>query len=278
MKFTPPSSTMLAVLLLALSAFVHSSAASAAPSYPFPWLDPSLPIEQRVSALIGNLSVQDKIDYLGNSNPAIDRLGLPSYDWWSEASHGVAWGGKATVFPSPIALAATWNRTLVYGSGRVVSNEGRGRYNDYRANNNNNSATFYGLNFYAPNINLFVHSQWGRGQETFGEDPVLTGQLAAQYVLGIQGNASGTEKYLQAGATAKHFFVFNYANDVNDDSVNVSLADLRLTYLPTFKTLVQEGRVESVMCSYKSVSTTRTCVDCRASISPLTCYVRMLCC
>ena len=246
---------MLVVLLLALASLVplSTAAAAAAPAYPFPWLDPSLPIERRVSSFIANLTLDDKVALLQNGNSAIPRLDLPAYDWWSEASHGVAWAGVATVFPSPIALAATWNSTLLYRAGRVVSNEARGRYNDYRQKNNNNSATFFGLNFYAPNVNMFVHPQWGRGQETFGEDPVLSGRLGAEYVQGIQGNASGEAKYVQAGATAKHFFVFNYANHIESDSVNVSMADLRLTYLPAFKTLVQEGKVESVMCSYKSV-------------------------
>ena len=243
---------MLVFLLLVL-AFVHPSAAASAPSYPYPWLDPSLPLDQRVSTFIANLTLDEKVGLLQNGNPGIPRIGLPSYDWWSEGSHGVAWAGRATVFPSPIALAATWNHTLLHAAGRVVSNEARGKYNDFRANNGNNSWTFYGLNFFAPNINMFVHSQWGRGQETFGEDPVLTGRLAAEYVLAIQGNTSfETGKYIQAGATAKHFFVFNYARGIESNSVNVSVADLRLTYLPAFKTLIQQGKVESVMCSYKS--------------------------
>ena len=242
---------LLLAFTVAFTSLFHPS--SAAPSYPFPWLDPSLNIDQRVASLIANLTVDDKVSLLQNGNPAIPRLGLHAYDWWSEASHGIAWGGKATVFPSPIALAATWNRTLLHAAGRVISNEARGRHNDYRAKNNNDSVTFYGLDFYAPNINLVVHSQWGRGQETFGEDPVLTGQLAVQYVVGVQGNASGDAKYLQASTTAKHWALFNYANGINSNSVNVSLADMRLTYFPTFKTLIQQGKVESVMCSYKSV-------------------------
>ena len=240
--------------LIAFASLFHPS--SAAPSYPFPWLDPSLPIDQRVSSLIANLTVDDKVALLQNSNPAIPRLSLPAYDWWSEGSHGVAWIGKATAFPSPIALAATWNSSLLYAAGRVLSNEARGLHNDYTLHHNNDSSTFYGLNFYAPNVNLFVHAQWGRGQETYGEDPVLTGRLGVEYVRGIQGNASGEAKYLQASATAKHFFMFNYANGINSNSVNVSLADMRLTYLPTFKALVQQGKVESVMCSYKSVRQT----------------------
>ena len=249
------------LIFLTLASLICSTSATAAASYPFPWLDPSLPIEQRVSSFIANLTVDDKVNLLQNSNPAIPRIGLAAYDWWSEASHGVAWIGKATAFPSPIALASSWNVTLQYGAGRVVSTEGRALHNDYTQQHNNDSDTFYGVNFFAPNVNMFIHAQWGRGQETFGEDPVLTGRLAAAYVQGIQGNASGEEKYLQAGATAKHFFVFNYANGINGDSVNVSTADLRLTYLPAFKTLVQKGKVESVMCSYKSVQTKPNCDD-----------------
>ena len=147
---------MLILLLLLLTCLVDSSAAAAAPSYPFPWLDPSLPIDQRVSSFIANLTVDEKVSLLQNSNPAIPRIGLPAYDWWSEASHGVAWIGRATAFPSPIALAATWNSALLYQAGRVVSDEGRGRHNDYMQHHNNDSDTFYGVNFFAPNINMFM--------------------------------------------------------------------------------------------------------------------------
>lgn len=185
-----------------------------------PQLDPSLPVEQRVSSFIANLTLDEKINLTQNGNAPIPRISLPNYDWWSEASHGIAWGGKATVFPSPIALAATWNSALMYSAGRVIGNEARGRYNDYRRQHGNDSTTFYGLNFYAPNINMFVHSQWGRGQETFGEAPVLSGQLtAAQYVMGVQGNVSEAE-YLQAGATAKHFALFSgWVRDLTEHGV-----------------------------------------------------------
>ena len=146
---------LVTLLLLTFACLFHPSAPSpAAPSYPFPWLDPSLPLDQRVSSLIANLTVPDKIGLLQNTNPAIPRMQLPAYDWWSEASHGVAWIGRATAFPSPIALASTWNPKLLHDAGRVVSNEGRGLYNDYRARNGNNSDEFYGVNFFAPNINM----------------------------------------------------------------------------------------------------------------------------
>ena len=151
------------------------------------------------------LTVAEKLSLMSNKQPAIGRLGLPYYDWESEGSHGVARAGRATVFPSPIMMAATFSASISYRAGRVVSMEGRGKFNDYVKRHGGNNTRWYSLDFLAPNINLFLHPLWGRGQETYGEDPFLTAEMGAQYVLGIQNwdPSNASTAYVEAGATCK---------------------------------------------------------------------------
>ena len=251
----------LTILLLLLLTSLPSSLSHAPPpaAARFPWLDPTLPLSTRISTLLSNLTLAEKISLSMHSNPPLLRVGLPGYSWWSEGSHGVAWAGVATVFPSPIALAASFNAPMQAVIGRVVSNEARGKHNDdARKNAGNTTTDWFGLSFYAPNVNLAVHAQWGRLQECYGEDPYLTGTMASQYVRGLQGNQTGRDAYLQAGATVKHFWGFNYASGVEASNVILSLADMRLTYLVAFRYLVEAG-VESTMCSYNAVNGPPTC-------------------
>ena len=162
----------------------------------------SLPIRQRVDDLISQMTLEEKVLQMQNSAPAIARLGVSAYDWWSEGLHGVARSGHATVFPQAIGMAATWNSNLIFREGRVISTEARAKYN--QAQRENIHGTYYGLTFWSPNINIFRDPRWGRGQETYGEDPFLAGKLGVAFVKGLQGD---DPNYLQTVATPKHYAV-----------------------------------------------------------------------
>ena len=162
----------------------------------------SLPIEQRVDDLISRMTLEEKVQQMQHTAPAIPRLGVPSYDWWSEALHGVAYSGYATVFPQAIGMAATWDHNLVHREGETIATEGRAKYN--QAQREGNHSIFFGLDFWSPNINIFRDPRWGRGQETYGEDPFLTAKLGVAFVTGLQGD---DPKYLKAIATPKHYAV-----------------------------------------------------------------------
>ena len=219
-RSSPPCALLLCLACTLLVALLSSAApvasqrhrrsdgfAPSAPSPlgPYPWFNYSLPLDERASALVSALTVAEKLSLMSNKQPAIGRLGLPYYDWESEGSHGVARAGRATVFPSPIMLAATFSASISYRAGRVVSMEGRGKFNEYVKRHGGNNTRWYSLDFLAPNINLFLHPLWGRGQETYGEDPFLTAEMGAQYVLGIQNwdPSNATTAYVEAGATCK---------------------------------------------------------------------------
>jgi beta-glucosidase len=157
-------------------------------SEPAIWRDPAKPLQQRVNDLIRRMSLSEKAAQLQNDAPAIQRLGLPAYNYWNEALHGVANNGIATVFPEPVGMASTWNPGLLHQAGTVIGIEGRAKYNDYVSKNNGNSKWWTGLTYWTPNINIFRDPRWGRGQETYGEDPYLTGEIAVEFIKGIQGD------------------------------------------------------------------------------------------
>ncbi len=213
-------------------------------SYPFQ--NPDLPINQRVDDLVGRMTLEEKISQMMNASPAIDRLGIPNYNWWNECLHGVARAGYATVFPQAIGMAATFDTDAMFRTATVISDEARAKYHHAVAEGKH--AQYFGLTFWTPNINIFRDPRWGRGQETYGEDPFLTGELGLAFVKGLQGD---DPNYLKTVATAKHYAVHSgpeYNRHVFD--VYPPLRDVWDTYLPAFEKLIKTGDAYSVMCAY----------------------------
>ncbi len=207
------------------------------------------PVQARVNDLLSTLTLPEKISLLGNNSPAIERLHLPAYNWWNESLHGIARAGEATIYPQAIAMAATFNDGLVHQVAATISTEARAKYN--LAAKMNRHLWYMGLTFWSPNINLFRDPRWGRGQETYGEDPFLTSRMGRAYVTGMQGN---DPNYLKVAACAKHFAVHSGPEAGRHAfNVNIDEKDLRETYLYSFKKLVDAG-VESVMCAYNRVN------------------------
>jgi beta-glucosidase len=209
------------------------------------YLDASQPVARRVDDLIGRLTLAEKIGQMLHENPPIERLGVPEYNWWSEGCHGVGRNGRATVFPQVIGLAATWNRALVERIATVISDEARAKHHAAAAAGRRGQ--YQGLTFWTPNVNIFRDPRWGRGQETFGEDPCLTGVLGSAMVRGLQG---AHPRYLKTAACAKHFAVHSGPEQERhafDACPNPK--DLHETYLPAFAALVRSG-VEAVMGAY----------------------------
>ncbi len=219
--------------------------------------DPTATPEARAVDLAGRMTLEEKVRQMQNVAPAIPRLGVPAYDWWNEGLHGVARAGLATVFPQAIGLAATWDTVLEQRIADVISTEARAKYND--AILHGNHGRYFGLTFWSPNINIFRDPRWGRGQETFGEDPWLTSRMAIAFIKGMQGNDS---RYFKTIATAKHFAVHS-GPEKSRHSFNVkpSDEDLAETYLPAFKASVQEGGADSVMCAYNRVDGQPACAS-----------------
>lgn len=212
----------------------------------YPFQNPNLSIEKRVDDLIGRLTPEEKIKLMMDQSPAIDRLGIPAYGWWNEALHGVARAGLATVFPQAIAMAATFNDANHYQTFSIVSDEARAKYNEFVKKVP--GRRYEGLSFWTPNINIFRDPRWGRGMETYGEDPYLTSRFGVACVKGLQGNDT---KYYKSLACAKHYAVHS-GPEWNRHSFNAETSerDLFETYLPAFKALVQEANVQQVMCAY----------------------------
>ncbi|MCW3060773.1 MAG: Beta-glucosidase-related glycosidase, partial [Capsulimonas sp.] len=233
--------------LLAAAALLTPTAASAQATFPFQ--DSKLPVEQRVNDIVSRLTLPEKAAQMVTDAPAIPRLGIPAYYWWSESLHGYAFGGKGfdTVFPEPIGLAATFDLALHAKVANAISDEDRAEFN-------RNSAVptpYYGLTFFAPNINIFRDPRWGRGQETYGEDPFLTSQFGVTYIKGFQGD---NPKYFKVIATAKHYAVHSGPElERHRFDVAVSAYDLHDTYLPAFKSAVTDGHVYSIMSAYNSL-------------------------
>ena len=218
------------------------------------WRDPSKPLKARADDLIRRMSLAEKVGQLqGGSEGAIGikRIDLPGYNYWNEALHGVANNGIATVFPEPVGMASTWNPELLHKEGHVVGIEGRAKFNDYASKHNGDSKWWTGLTFWTPNINIFRDPRWGRGQETYGEDPYLTGAIAVDFIQGIQGD---DPTYMLAMACAKHYAVHSGPEaDRHRFDATPSDRDLYETYLPQFERAVREGHVAGVMGAYNAL-------------------------
>ena len=212
----------------------------------YPWLNTKLPLEQRLDLLVSEMTLDEKIGQMLNDAPAIDRLGVPQYNWWNESLHGVARAGYATVFPQSITIAASWDKDLMFRVADVISDEARAKHHEMVRRNSRK--IYQGLTFWSPNINIFRDPRWGRGHETYGEDPYLTGQMGLQFVKGLQGD---DPKYLKVVATAKHYAVHSGPEPLRHIfNAEINNRDLFETYLPAFRTLVVDGKVYSVMCAY----------------------------
>ncbi len=219
------------------------------------YLDPSKSVEERVNDLVSRMTLEEKASQLVNQARAIPRLKVPAYDWWSEALHGVARAGTATVFPEPIGLAATFDPALIHEMAVVVGTEARAKHNQaVRAGRRD---IYEGLDFWSPNINIFRDPRWGRGQETYGEDPFLTGRMGVAFITGMQGD---DPRYFRVIATAKHFAVHSGPETTRHSvDVQVSKHDEEDTYLPAFRAAITEGKAGSVMCAYNRVNGQPAC-------------------
>lgn len=216
------------------------------PAYKFLFQNPALSTGDRVDNLVSRMTLQEKADQLLYTAPAIPRLGIPSYNWWNEALHGVARAGYATVFPQSITIANSWDEGLMFNVANAISDEARAKYNEFRRRGK--TGIYQGLTFWSPNINIFRDPRWGRGHETYGEDPYLTGRMGYEFVKGLQGD---DPKYLKVVATAKHYAVHSGPEPLRHTfNAKVSESDLRETYLPAFRTLVMEAGVYSIMGAY----------------------------
>ena len=230
-------------LLLPVAGVAHAQDSTPA------FRNPDLPFAQRAKDLVSRLTLAEKVLQMKDVAPAIPRLGVPAYNWWNEALHGVARSGLATSFPQAIGMAAAWDDSLMFRMATVISDEARAKYHEYLRRDSRER--YEGLTFWSPNINLFRDPRWGRGQETYGEDPFLTGRLAVQFIRGMQGD---DPKYLKTVATVKHFAVHSGPEPARHtfDAV-VSERDLRESYLPHFEAGIREGGAYSLMCAYNRV-------------------------
>jgi len=245
----------LIVILFAVA--FHAVAQTTTSSSTLPYLDTSLPTDKRVTDLVARMTLEEKASQLVNQARAIPRLQVPAYDWWSEALHGVANAGTATVFPEPIGLAATFDIPLIHDMAVAISTEARAKHNQaVRAGRRD---IMEGLDFWSPNINIFRDPRWGRGQETYGEDPFLTGRMGVAFVTGMQGD---DPKYFRVVSTPKHFAVHS-GPETSRHTINVEVSkhDLEDTYLPAFRAAIVEGKAGSVMCAYNRVNGEPACAN-----------------
>ena len=221
------------------------------------YLNPDASTEKRVDDLLSRMTLEEKVSQMMNDSAPIKRLGIPAYNWWNECLHGVARAGRATVFPEAIGLAATWDTPLMFRVSTAISDEGRAKYNEAIRRGKHN--IYQGITFWTPNINIFRDPRWGRGMETYGEDPFLTGRMAVAFIKGLQGD---DPKYLKAIATAKHYAVHSGPeSERHTFDVKVDERDLKDTYLPQFEAAVKEGGARSVMCAYNAVDGAPACAS-----------------
>lgn len=222
------------------------------------YLNPNLSIPERVQDLLSRMTLNEKLGQFMHAADGIPRLGIAPYNYWSEGLHGVGRNGRATVFPQAIGMSATWNPALVKDIAAAIGDEGRAKFHEtLRTEGKTN--LYQGLTFWSPNINIFRDPRWGRGQETWGEDPILTGEMGTAYVQGLQGD---NPKYLRAAACAKHFAVHSGPEKLRHSfNAQVSFQDLYATYLPAFKKLVIDGKVEAVMGAYNRLLDEPTCAS-----------------
>src|ERR1700731_2876364 len=245
------------IVVLLVAAFNSPVAQNASPSGTPSYLDPSLPMNIRVDDLVSRMTLEEKASQLVNQSRAIPRLQVPEYDWWSEALHGVARAGTATVFPEPIGLAATFDAPLIHQMATAIGQEARAKHN--QAVREGRRDIYEGLDFWSPNINIFRDPRWGRGQETYGEDPFLTSRMGVAFVKGIQGD---DPNYFRAIATPKHFAVHSGPETTRHQvDIDPSEHDLWDTYLPAFRATITEGKADSIMCAYNAVDKVPACAN-----------------
>ena len=245
-------------VLVAISLLTPATAqqAAATPAQQTPaYLNPDLPVDQRVDDLVSRMTLEEKASQVVHQAAAIPRLKVPAYNWWTEALHGVA-SGTATVFPEPIGLAATFDTPLIHEMATVISTEARAKHEeDIRRGN----FTGVGLDFWAPNINIFRDPRWGRGQETYGEDPFLTAHMGVAFVTGMQGD---DPKYYRVISTPKHYAVHSGPEPTRHKmDIVVSRHDEEDTYLPAFRATVTEAKAGSVMCAYNRINGEPACAN-----------------
>jgi beta-glucosidase len=222
-----------------------------------PYKDPSLPIERRVDDLLSRMTLEEKVSQMMNDAAAVERLGVPRYEWWNEALHGVARAGTATVFPQAIGLAATWDAPLMHEVADTISTEARAKNNEFTRRGER--GRYKGLTFWSPNINIFRDPRWGRGQETYGEDPYLTSRMGVAFVRGLQGD---DPKYLKVVATPKHYAVHSGPEpERHGFDAKAFERDMRETYLPAFRATVTEAHAASVMCAYNRTNGEPCCAN-----------------
>ena len=244
---------------LSLLAIAINSACSSTPvaHQTAPYLNPQLSTVQRVDDLVNRLTLEEKSLQMQNQAPAIERLGIPEYNWWTEGLHGVARAGLATVFPQAIGLAATWDENLMLEVASAIGDETRAKHHAFAAKGKRN--IYQGLTIWSPNINIFRDPRWGRGQETYGEDPFLTGKLAIPFIQGLQGD---DERYLKTVATVKHFAVHSGPEpERHSFDAKISTRELYQNYLPQFEMALKEGGAQSVMCAYNRFNGEPACAS-----------------
>lgn len=237
--------------------------------YEFPFYNPNLPVEERVDNLLSLLTLEEKVGMMMNRSVAVERLGIPAYNWWAEATHGIMTDG-ITVFPQAIASAATFDDESQLRTFTIISDEARARYNTISRDGDIGpyQSQIPNLSFWAPNVNIFRDPRWGRGQETYGEDPFLMSNMGLNVVLGMQGNPG--DKYVKTHACAKHYAVHSGPEPLRHEfNAVVSGRDLWETYLPAFKTLVVDGHVREVMCAYSAYEGVPCCTSERLLIDIL---------
>lgn len=245
------------VFFLALTLACPAANAKAVRSA-FEYRNPNMNAEQRAVDLVSHMTLEEKVGQLRNAAPAISRLGIGAYDWWNEGLHGVARAGTATVFPQAVGMAATFDVPLVGTIADVIATEFRAKYRE-RAGKDGGSAKYRGLTVWSPNVNIFRDPRWGRGQETYGEDPYLTAKMGVAFIRGLQGD---DPNYFKTIATVKHFAVHSGPEaDRHREDVHPSAHDLVDTYLPAFHAAVVEANVQGVMCSYNSVDGVPACAN-----------------
>ncbi len=244
-----------AALLLSGLPCLMSGQTQAAKSLPYQ--DASLPVQQRVDDLVSRMTLEEKVSQMINTSMAVPRLGVPAYDWWSEGLHGIARSGYATMFPQAIGMAATWDTPLIGRIATTISTEARAKNNE--ALRHDIHSIYFGLTIWSPNINIFRDPRWGRGQETYGEDPYLTSRLGVSFVKGLQGD---DPIYFKVIATPKHYAVHSGPeSERHRFNVAPSPHDLWDTYLPAFRATVTEGKADSIMCAYNAIDKSPACAS-----------------
>ena len=247
-----------ALLLSSLSIVVTAQQTSPEVPANAPYMNPTLPLEQRVDDLVSRMTLEEKVSQLGHTADAVPRLGIPEYNWWNEGLHGVARAGIATVFPQAIGMAATFDEPLMHEIATTISTEFRAKYNAER-HPDGSTEWYRGLTVWSPNINIFRDPRWGRGQETYGEDPFLTSRMGLAFVTGLQGD---DPKYLKTVATPKHFAVHSGPEPTRHSvDVQASRHDMEDTYFPAFRATIMQGKAESVMCAYNSLNGQPACAN-----------------